>query len=104
MVEQIHVGDIGTQFIFTMTKGDGTILDVSTASIKNAIFGKPDNTLVTKALDFFTDGTDGKLIYTSQAGDLDQDGEWQSQTFVDLDAGSWHSSINYFVVLPNLST
>jgi len=77
---EIHKDDIGTQFQLTVyTDTNGTILDISYATIIQIIFEKPDGTLITQDASFLTDGTDGILVYTSVSGDLNQVGKWKIQ-------------------------
>lgn len=98
---EIHVGDIGT--IFEVTVMDGAVVvDISTASVKQFVFRKPDRTLLTKAALFATDGTDGKLRYTTILNDLDPEGGWQLQVHLTLPTGDWRSDIQSFVVFPNV--
>ena len=71
--DEIHQYDIGTRFEITL-KDEGNspeIVDVSTASVTEIIFKKPDGNTVTKTAGFTTDGTDGKIEYTTLANDLD---------------------------------
>jgi hypothetical protein len=101
MIEEIHVGDIGTQFILTITDA-GTIVDLSVASTKQAVFQKPDRTTLTKDALFVTDGKDGQLVYTSIADDLNLAGIWHVQARVVLSSGEWHSNVEMFEVYGNL--
>jgi hypothetical protein len=71
------VGDYGTVFEITLQDQDGAAADVSGATTKQIIFRKPGGTVVTKAADFVTDGTDGKIDYTAASGDLDTAGDWR---------------------------
>jgi hypothetical protein len=97
-----HVGDVGTIFEGTFYDG-GVIVDISAATTKEILFRKPDGTVVTKTGTFSTDGTDGKLRYTTIAGDLDQAGDWRVQGYIVTPTGSWKSSVETFTVLANLA-
>jgi hypothetical protein len=99
--DEVHVGDVGTTFILTVT--DGTAVDVSGATTKQILFGKPNGSTVTKTAAFTTDGTDGKVQYSTVANDLDMAGVWNIQAYVVLAAGSWHSDVTSFVVYPNVA-
>ncbi|NIP55083.1 MAG: hypothetical protein GWN00_09825, partial [Aliifodinibius sp.] len=48
--------------------------------------------VVTKDGVFVTDGTDGKLQYTTIADDLDEIGIWHLQGYLVMNEGSWHSN------------
>jgi len=99
---EIHVDDIGTNFIVTIRDENEAIVDISTATTKNIIFRKPDGIILTKAGSFVTDGTDGKLKYAFQSGDLDTHGQWYAQAFIDFGSTEWYSDIEKFTVYNNL--
>ncbi len=99
---EIHVDDVGTNFVVTIEGETCLVLDISSASTKNLIFRKPDGTLLTKPATFVTDGTDGQIKYTFVAGDLDQHGKWSVQAFIDYGSTEWYSDIAKFTVYNNL--
>ncbi len=101
--DEIHKGDIGT--IIELTIKDGTIIvDISGATTKQIFFRKPDETTVlTKTGTLTTDGTDGKVRYTTISGDLDEVGVWQVQAHVITPAGEWRSDIKDMSVHDNLA-
>jgi len=97
---EIHLNDIGT--VFTITLKDGSsVVDISSATTKIIIFGKPDGTSVSQTGTFTSDGTDGKMYYTSVDGDLDQPGWWKIQAYI-IDSGTWKSDIGNFEVHANI--
>lgn len=103
MACEIHEGDIGTAFRLTITDCAGAVVDLSSATIKQIIFRKPDQTSVTQTATFFTDGTDGIVEYITVADDLDQVGQaWCIQFIVTLATGAWKSNIKTFAVYSNL--
>lgn len=99
--EEIHKNDIGITFKVTLKDGT-TVVDISSASVKNIILGKPDGTKLTKAGSFTTDGTDGILQYNTISGDLDIIGIWDIQAQITLPSGSWKSDIASFDVFGNI--
>ena len=99
--QEIHLNDIGTVFRLTIYDGS-SILDVSSASVKEIIFQKPDGTSVTKTAAFYTDGTDGIIQYTTITNDLDATGTWKIQAKVTLPGGTWSSCTQKFKVYANL--
>ena len=99
---EIHKGDIGTQFTVTVQDGT-TVVDISTASTKQLIFKKPGGTILTKSTSFVTDGTDGKMQYVSVDGDLSDDGVWKMQGKVIIGGNSFSTDITSFKVYRNLS-
>jgi len=100
--DEIHVDDVGTLFIITIYDGDD-VVDISAATTKQIKFRKSDGTTLTKTATFLTDGSDGKLDYTTVAEDLDVSGSWEIQAFVETPTGNWHSDKGYFEVLPNVN-
>ena len=98
---EIHVDDIGTLFTLTLRDGDDPV-DISAATEKVIIFQKPNNSRVEKTATFFSDGTDGKIKYTTISGDLTPAGLWRLQARVVVPAGTWHSDVYNFIVHPNI--
>ena len=98
---EIHVGDIGTIFEFTVKDGTA-VVNISTATVKEAKFRKPDCSTITRTLAFKTNGADGIVKYTCLASDLDQPGEWKAQVRVVMPTGEWHSDWAEFSVYRNL--
>lgn len=100
--EEVHLDDVGTSFEVTLLDGD-TVVDISSASVLQVLFKKPDLTLVIKTANTKTDGTDGVLQYVSASGDLDQIGSWQIQARVMFPNGdTWSSSKTKFKVYDNI--
>lgn len=100
-VETVHLNDIGTQFIVTIYE-DGVPLNISTASLMRILFEKSNGTKLSKTAVFVSNGTDGKIKYTTLTGDLDTAGTWRIQGYIEMGGGKWHSEIAYFTVQPNL--
>jgi len=75
----IHKGDFATVFTATMKTSAGVVIDISGATTKQILFRKPDATILTKTATFTTDGTDGKLTYTTISTDVDSVGIWSVQ-------------------------
>lgn len=102
---EIHVGDIGTIFELTLMD-DTVVVDVSTAvgaGTKVIHFVKPDGTSTTEEAAFVTDGTDGKIKFTTpDALFLSDAGSWKIQGKVTLSSGTWSSDISSFKVYKNL--
>lgn len=111
MACEIHLNDIGTMFEVTMydckydpdTKTETkTILNLSTATLLEIIFKRPDGTALVVTAELLTDGTDGKMYYLTVDGDLNQLKNWSIQGRATYLTGKWHSTIATFVVLKNL--
>lgn len=100
--DEIRVGDVGTVLEVTVLD-DGTPVDLSSVTTKDFIFRKPKGTKVTVSSSFSTDGTDGKLRYTTVADDLDTPGVWKLQAYLVFpSSGEWRSDLAQFTVHRNL--
>jgi hypothetical protein len=100
-IQEIHIGDIGTVFEIEL-KDCLTVVNISSATVKQIIFQKPTGEVLTKTAIFSTDGTDGKLRYITVANDLDLAGTWKIQAKVVLSSGTWSSNVEKFKVYSNL--
>lgn len=98
---EIHKGDIGTQFQVTIKDGSAAV-DISSATTKLLKFKKPSGTVLEKPALFYTDGSDGILKYDIVSGDLSEVGTWFLQGFVVFDSGTFNSDITKFKVHKNL--
>jgi hypothetical protein len=94
----IHVGQVGLPFTLLINE-DGNAVDVSTAtSVKTIIFVQPDGATVTKAANFLTTGIDGKITYTTIAGDLSLPGVWTIQGYVETATQKlWTDELQFLV-------
>lgn len=99
---EIRISDIGTVFSGTIKDNNNAIVDISGATTKQIILLKPNGTVIQEAASFVTDGTDGKLSYTIQSGDLNICGIWQIQWKIVLSDGTWYSDIHSFKVYSNI--
>lgn len=78
-----RLNDIGLILRLTIKKeSDDTALDISGTTTKNVLIEKPSGTLLTKAGSFTTDGTDGKLQWTTVDTDLNEVGLYEIQAHV----------------------
>ena len=101
MTTEVHQDDIGTVFEITLLD-DTTPVDLVFATEMKIAFQKPDGTTLLVDAALVTDGTDGKMQYTTIAGDIDQEGNWKYQAKVSFPTGVWHSDIVSFRVYANL--
>jgi flavin-dependent dehydrogenase len=93
----IRVGDAGTELVVVVVDESGAAVDVSSAG-KTIYLRKPDGTVLTKTAVNDTTGTNGKMKYVTQAGDLDRAGEWEIEGKVVVGANSWKTAISNFDV------
>jgi len=98
---EIHLNDVGTQFLLTVTDGS-TAVDISSASVKQIIIKKPSGTKITANTAFTSDGTDGKMSYTTVTDDLDEAGSYKLQGKVVISDGTFYTDITNFKVHRNL--
>ncbi len=98
----IFKDDVGTIFRITIQECIADVLtpvDVSSQTSMNFYFKKPDDSVITRAPAFTTNGVDGKLQYITVIGDMDQAGVWCLQAEVILASGGpWRTSIIKFDV------
>ena len=100
----VHNGDVGTVFRLTIVDTAGTAIDVSTATTKYIYFQDPSGVRMQKTAAFTTDGTDGKIQYTSVPGDIDSVGIWQIQGYVETSLGKFWTEKDSFKVYSTLAT
>ena len=99
---EIHQNDIGTAFTITVMD-DTTIVPIQSATTRQFKFKKPSGIVVTKNnVPFVTDGSDGRLRYTTIADDLDEAGKWYIQVYLVITGWTGHSDQGDFVVYSNL--
>jgi hypothetical protein len=101
MSSEIHVDDVGTKFVVTVLD-DSAVVDISPATNLIIYFRKPDNSVLEKTASLSTDGTDGKMYYITESGDLDLAGNYKIQGKVILSTGTYYTSLGSFKVHCNI--
>lgn len=101
MTGDIHKFDT-VVFERTVKDESAVVVNISTATTKEIIFVKPNKTKLTKAANFSSTGSDGKIRYTTTNTDLDISGVWSGQVHLILPTGEWRSDNFTFTVLENL--
>lgn len=97
----IHKNDVGTAFIVTVTDDDA-VVDISSATALQLVFRKPSGTTTTVSASLYTNGTDGKMVYTATSGLLDEAGAWRMQGIATFGSNVFHSDVEIFRVSENL--
>jgi hypothetical protein len=98
----IHVGDVGAKLKSQVVDQDGNIVNISGYRLTMTL-RKPDSTYLYVTPLLLTDGTDGYMAYTTQAGDLTNAGDWQRQGAASgVGSPYWLTDVTQFQVLPNL--
>lgn len=95
-------GAIGAIIEYIVLDDDDEPLDISSATVKALVFKKPDGTVVEKTAVFVTNGTDGKLKWTTIAGDLTPYGTYSAQARLTMPGFDGRSQVELFDVLRNL--
>jgi hypothetical protein len=98
---EIHVGDIGLVFLVTIQDDLGP-LDVSQATSIQFLFLRPDGTVFGVPAQFNTNGTDGKVFYSTVIDDLSIPGTWMQQVRIAIGGALKNSDIGKFSVIANL--
>ena len=88
----MRVNDVGTTLTLTIEDG-GTVVDLSSASALTVTMRKPLGTVLVKTGTLVTDGTDGKMKYTTIAGDFDEAGSYSIQAKIVVPAGTFYSDM-----------
>jgi len=101
MASEIHIDDIGTRFLMTI-KDDGSLVNVSGATIKQVNFRKPSDTVINRVATLVDEGISGVMYYDAIAGDLDEAGHYKLQAKVAIPSGTYYTDIHTFQVHCNL--
>ena len=103
MSNNIHNGDIGTIFSALIVNDNiGSAVDISDSTTKEIVFKSPTDVVIRQLAEFTTDGTDGYIYYVTTANDLNENGEWEIQGFVQSGTHTNSSKIDTFIVRRNL--
>lgn len=98
---EIHKGDIGTIFEFTVKDGSN-VVDISSATI-SVFFRFASGTVITRTGVLSTDGTDGKFKYVTVTGDLSESGDASIQGSITIGPGIWKTDIQNIRLYDNLA-
>lgn len=85
-ISKFRKNDEGSALELVCKEG-GAAVNISSATVKKIYLQKPDGTVVEKTAVFSSDGSDGKIKYSLEAGVLDATGEWKAQGYVELSGG-----------------
>ena len=99
---EVQEATIGVMIEYTVLDTLGVALDISGATTKKLVFKKPNGVVITKDADYTTDGSDGKLQYSSTTGDLLPYGTWSVQAYIVRSGLDGRTERATFSVLRNL--
>lgn len=100
-----HIGDVGGHYQMLFKDENNAVVNLSAATLKQITFRKPGGGLLVKSgasISFVTDGSDGLIEYVWLAGDLDVDGNWTAQGYLEFATGKYHSTDDNFRVTRSL--
>lgn len=101
-MSSIQKNAIGVDLIGTIAES-GVTIDVSTTTTRQIFLKKPSGSIINRSAILLTDGTDGKIVYRTIAGDIDVAGTWSIQGYVVFPGGfDGRSEVVTFQVLDNL--
>lgn len=99
----MQVADVGTILVVTVNDAETeTAKDISSATVKEFHFLKPDGNVIEREAIFITNGSDGKLRYVSTADDFDVEGIYRWQIYLEMPGWTGHSNVDSLKVLKNL--
>ena len=99
----IQEGTIGAPIVATVKNADGSVRNISDATIKRFICRTPTGANVEKDVAFLNDGSDGKLIYTTtDEDDTTPYGLWRLQSYTEQPTFKGRSKVASYYVLNNI--
>ena len=100
-INEILVGDEGTQFVLCMVD-KGQVVDISAATAMTITLRRDGDKSKSYPATLTTDGVDGNMeIYSTESTFYDH-GDWKAQGRVELPSGKWRTGIVAFHVYENL--
>ena len=84
----IHKDDIGTEIRLQVMK-DGEAFPLENALTKQIKMKKPSESILVVDAEFYTDGSDGILTYTTIEDDLDEAGIYAVYAYLELSDTGW---------------
>lgn len=106
VLKTVQVGDAGVVLRLLVQEWDEdaeafTTVNISTATVKKILLKPPEGELQEHTADFATNGSDGLIQYTTVTDDLDEDGDWQIQGYVEMGTLKLHTTVKTLVVKAN---
>ena len=103
LTDFLQVNDVGIQLITTIKNSDGvTPINLSTATNLTIYIYRPDSELIVGPASLVTDGTDGRIQYTTQTTDLTVPGIYRIQATYQIGGNLKHTDRSVFCIEPNL--
>jgi hypothetical protein len=102
-MSDLQVGNVGSIIELTVLDQNGATVNLSGATLQLWLQSPVGKVLVVTPV-LAGSGTDGKIRYTTSAGDLDVSGVWKAQVNVTMaGVGSFYSTVAALPVLGNVA-
>lgn len=101
--QSCQADDVAVVLIVQIVDPAGAVIDVSAATNMVIKLGLPDGATKDLTAVLHTNGTDGKIKYTTIAGDLAQVGAYRIQGKLNVAGGLKSSFVGSFSVLDNIN-
>jgi hypothetical protein len=98
----VQENTVGVVIEYTVLDDEGVALDISGATTKKLYFKKPNGVVISKDAEYVSDGSDGKLQFSTTAGDLSPYGKWSCQAYLVKSGLDGRTAKAEFSVLKNL--
>lgn len=102
-MQEIYVGDVGTEVKIQIRDKNKVPLDVSGSLARKILLVKPDGVVVSKIAQVSAGDGVGFIKYVLDVGDIDMEGVWEIQGWVQIGIGQWHTKTDSFRVLRGLN-
>lgn len=89
-IKGLVVGQFGESVSLTVVDKNGSAVDISSYTTSLQVVLRDPLTLKTLTYSdasFYSDGTDGKVVFTPASGDIDRSGEWEGQIKLEKSTG-----------------
>jgi hypothetical protein len=97
-----QVADQGVDIIIKFTDAAGAIFPLNGSDTLQVRMRYPDGTVHAFVAHLFTDGTDGKAVYTTGIGDIPQEGLYQVQGTLTRTGFTKNTRLGLFQALANV--
>ncbi len=97
-MKTVRLKDAGFSIRLRIKDSEGTIVNLASATVMIFYFKKPDRSEISKAAQLYTDGSDGICYTNMTSNEINQLGIWCLQAYIEIDGGTFTSTIAKFKV------